>query len=72
MGYKASESAKNDAYERGYEDGQSGVFSPPKGDGFVDAIFAPIDWLAGGASTREHADATAEAYRQGHSAAKDE
>jgi hypothetical protein len=68
VAYKASEASKNDAYNQGYKDAQEGKFSPPKGDGVVDFVFAPIDYIAESPSTREVAEAKAEAYRDGHSA----
>ena len=68
MTYKASESEKTAAYQRGFEDGKEGEFSPPKGDGFVDFFTAPIDALAGTPSTRDVAYATSESYRDGHKA----
>jgi hypothetical protein len=68
LAHTASESAKNKAYEKGYRDAQKGVFSPPKGDAFVDFFFAPLDKLSGSPSTKELADTVAAAYREGHAA----
>ncbi len=49
-------------FEKGIEDGKDGDYSPPKGDAFVDFIFAPIDLLAGSESTREAAERHREEY----------
>jgi hypothetical protein len=67
MAHNPSEASKNEAYRQGYEDAQNGTFAPPKGDSFVDFIFAPIDALAGSPSSKEVADSKSEAYRDGHS-----
>ncbi|MBN8499702.1 MAG: hypothetical protein J0M19_00935 [Sphingomonadales bacterium] len=68
MAYKPSQAALNKAYEKGFKDGQRGLFNPPKGDGLVDFIFGGLDRLSGSPSTREMAEAVAHAYREGHSA----
>jgi hypothetical protein len=65
---KLSETEKTDEYGRGHDDAKEGEFNPPKGDGLVDAVFAPIDALAGTPSTKEVAEAQSKPYREGHSA----
>jgi hypothetical protein len=64
---KVTQSAKDDAYERGVRDAEKGVYNPPKGDGLVDFVFGPVDALAGSPSTGELARETKSDYNAGHS-----
>jgi hypothetical protein len=62
---KVSQSSKDAAFADGQSD-RGRDYSPPKGDWFVDMIFAPIDFIAGTPSTTEVAQETRAAYDAGH------
>jgi hypothetical protein len=63
MTYKPSQESLNRTAARAVSDAADGKFSPPKGDGFVDAIFSPVTLITGEPSSKEIAAAHSQTYR---------